>query len=321
MTTNRTSRRAEDFDRALTAERGAALDPTMATLVAVAGALTALPQRPAPAFRDALRTRLMAEAASVLPAASVPASVPAGSGAGSAARSLQSVLSKPAMQIATGGLAAAVAVTGVGVGASRAQPGDPLYGLKRAVEGWQVGLAGGQAAEASALLEHAQTRIDEIRHLLENGALRRVAGQVDALNRELKAAIDRLLAEARAGSRSAYDRLQAVLAGYSAQLLALYENVPADARDEVSATLRTLNVARAQLAAVPPPPVSTRSPSPSPTPSPTSPSPTSVVPSTPPPTTPTSIIPSTVIPSTPTIPPPPSTILPTLPVTLPPLVP
>jgi hypothetical protein len=320
MTSNRPSRRAEDFDRALSAESGAKLDPTTAALVAVAGALVALPQRPAPAFRDALRTRLMAEAASMATAASAPAAAAAG---GSAARGLQHALSKPAMQVATGGLAAAVAITGVGVNTSRSLPGDALYGLKRAAERWQVGLAGGHAAEADALLEHAQTRLDEIRDLLANGSLRRIEAEIAALQAELKSATDRLLAEAKAGSRDAYDRLKAVVLAYQRQLVSLYDNVPVDSRDEVAQALQTLNVARAVLAAVPVPPPATKSPAPVPTtppptshsPSPTSTS-TSILPSTPPPTTP-----SNILPSTPSVTPPPTTLLPTLPVSLPPLVP
>jgi hypothetical protein len=335
MTTNRTKARAEDFDRALTA--GAPVDPAMAALVAVAGALVALPQRPAPAFRDALRTKLMAEAATI--AASAPAaSVPAASAPAAPLRSLPKLLAKPAMQVATGGLAATIAATGLTVGASRSLPGDALYGLKRTVENLQVGAAGGATAEASALLEHAQTRLDEVRALLDGGDLSAVRGALDELDAELRSAVDRLLAEARDGSQAAYDRLNATISGLTGQLVALLPSLPSEARAAASSVLSTLNVAAARLTMVPRPggPVVNPSGGPSGVP-------TTTPPTAPPPTTPTVVPPTGSVPVTPptslpvtpptslpvtpptSLPVTPPTSLPvtppTLPVTLPPLLP
>lgn len=306
MTTNRTSRRAVEFDRALTAGE-APKDPAVAKLVALAGALAAVPQRPAPAFRDALRTRLMAEAATVLPTAAAPAANAPTAGAGTTGRALRDVLAKPAMQVATGGLAAAIATAGIGVGASRSLPGDTLYGLKRTVEGWQVGLAGSAQSEANALLEHARTRLDEIKALLAAGALGKVDDTLAAMNSELASATARLLAAAP-GSRAAYDQVQAVVHEFTDDLVALYPQLPPAARPQVSKTLQTLNVARARLATIP---VPKPKPKPTHTPSPTqSPSPTSVLPSTP-----------TVSPSLPTVSPSLPTVSPSLPTQLPTVTP
>ncbi|MDQ1713510.1 MAG: hypothetical protein QOE45_2960 [Frankiaceae bacterium] len=327
MTTNRTNR-AEDFERALSADAGAKVDPTMAALLAVAGALTALPQRPAPAFREALRTTLMAEASSL--AASVPA-VPAPRLP--AARSVPKMLQHPAMQVATGGLAAAIAVTGLGVGASRSLPGDALYGLKRAVEGFQVGTSGGAVGEASSLVEHARTRLDEVRALIARGdltgdALARVEAALRALESELRSAVDRLVAAARNGSRLAYDRLSAAVDDLTRQLMGLLGSLPDSARALAGQSLGTLNAAAAQLAALPRPsgpPVTpaTGTPTPSDTglhtgPPPTLP-PSTTPPATPPVTTPPVTTPPPVTPpvSVPVTTPPP----PTLPITLPPLLP
>lgn len=319
MTTNS---KADAFDRALSGKGSA--DPAVAGLVALAGALAAVPQRPAPAFRDALRTKLMAEAAAIaasVPAASVPAT-PA------VRPPLRTLLQHPAMQVATGGLAAAVAATGVVVGTSRSLPGDPLYGLKRTVENWQVGLAGGATAEANALLEQAQTRLDEIRALLDQHALDRVTGAIDALQDELNSATSRLLNAARDGSREAYDTLQAAVVDLSRQLAALLPALPAGARAAASGVLATLNVARVQLAMIPKPPVVTPTPGVTVTTPTVSQTPTTVptnVPTTPPTKLPTDL--PTGIPTTPptklptdlptvTVPP----VTPTLPpVTLPPL--
>jgi hypothetical protein len=339
MTTNRTSRRAEDFDRALAAEGGAHVDPTMAALVAVAGALAALPQRPAPAFREGLRAKLMAEAASMAaaPAASVPAAtVPAQR----VPRSLAKTLAKPAAQVATGGLAATIAATGLVVGTSRALPGDALYGLKRTVEGLQVGVAGGATGEAVALLKLAETRIDEVQDLLARGDLDGVRKALTTLADEVRSATSRLLAEARAGSRAAYDRLQAAIATLTEKLVALLGALPDDQRDAASLTLATLNVAAVQLGMMtrPPDPAQTGGPSvtPSnplptgtggptvhPTGTPTVPTGTPTVPTgTPTVPTGTPTVPTgtpTLPTGTPTIPLP--TTTPTLPVTLPPVVP
>jgi hypothetical protein len=320
---NRTNRRAEDFDRALTANGGATVDPTMAALVAVAGALATLPQRPAPAFRDALRTRLMAEAASV--AASVPATPAAPAAPASPVQSLSRVLAKPAMQVATGGLAAAVAVTGIGIGASRSLPGDALYGLKRAVEGLQDNLAGGTLAQADSVLEHAQTRLDEVTALVDaHASVGRIENALNDLKADLDQATSDLLAQARAGSRAAYDKLAATLAQLRGELSALREQLPAGARDELDAAMATVNTTSAMLAALPVPD------RPGPTPVTTTPS--STQPTTPPAThttapstgvpTPTSVSPSTPGVPTPTItvvPTPTVTIDPTIVPTLPPI--
>jgi hypothetical protein len=342
MTTNRTSRRAEDFDRALAAEGGAKIDPTMAALVAVAGALAALPQRPAPAFRDGLRAKLMAEAASLSAAASVPAaSVPAASVPAQrvpGGRTLAKAMAKPAMQVATGGLAATIAATGITVGTSRSLPGDALYSLKRTVEGLQVGAAGGATAEAVALLKQAETRLDEVQDLLDRGDLDGVRTALATLADELGSATSRLLAEARAGSRAAYDRLQAAIADLSARLVALLPQLPPDERAAASLSLATLNVAAVQLGMMIRP-ADPENPQPSNSPAPTT--PTSTGPSSTPTSTGTPTLPTgtptlptgtptlptgtptlptgtpTLPTGTPTIPLPTST--PTLPITLPPI--
>ncbi|HWL37577.1 MAG TPA: DUF5667 domain-containing protein [Frankiaceae bacterium] len=335
----RTNRRAEDFDRALAAEGGVHVDPAIRALVAVAGALATIPQRPAPAFRESLRTQLMAEAANIAasaPAASVAAAAPAASPAGTLAK----VLAKPAMQVATGGLAAAVAVTGVGIGASRSLPGDALYGLKRTVEKLQKRTAGGTLAEAGSVLEHANTRIDEVRALLERGgadALAQVEKTLDELRKEIDDATAELLAQARAGSKAAYDKLAATVGDLSAALDGLRGQLPPQAQDEYDAVMAMVNSVTGQLKSLPVPGGITRpGEDPSKSPRPTTPPPTSPSETTPPKTTPpTSGPPVTVPPVDPsvtvppvdptkspiiTIPPLP-TIEPTLPVTLPPALP
>jgi hypothetical protein len=219
------------------------------------------------------------------------------------------MLQHPAMQVATGGLAAAVAATGVVVGTSRSLPGDALYGLKRTVEGWQVGLAGGPAAEANALLEQARTRLDEIQALLKRGDLAAVRGAINALQEELRSATSRLLRAAADGSREAYDALQAAVVDLSGRLTALLPSLPDAERAAASGALATLNVARVTLSTLPRPV--------QPTPGPSTPGPSTTTPTTPPPTVTVPPPPTVTVPPPPTITVPP--VSPTLPVTLPPL--
>ena len=313
-----TTTKAEAFDQALTS--GTSADPAVAELVALTAALAAVPLKPAPAFKETLRAHLMAEAASIAAAGPVAPAPPA------PRPPLKTMLHHPAMQVATGGLAAVVAATGVVVGTSRSLPGDALYGLKRTVEGWQVGLAGGPAAEANALLEQARTRLDEVQALLKRGDLAAVDRALAALQDELRSATSRLLRAAADGSREAYDALQAAVVDISGRLTALLPSLPAEARTEASGALATLNVARVTLSTLPRPV--------SPTPVPTTPNPTVTTPPGPGPTvtpptvtTPPTGGPSVTVPPPPTVtvtvPPPPTItvppVTPTLPVTLPPV--
>lgn len=323
----RTNRRAEDFDRALSGD-AAAVDPSTAALVALAGALAAVPQRPAPAFRESLRAQLMSEAVKVAAggaavSATAAASVPAAT-AVAPLKGLPNLLAKPAMQALTGGLATAVAVAGVGVGASRSLPGDTLYGLKRAVERLQNGLAGGTVAEADAVIEHARTRVDEIVALLDRDGLNavdEVEGALADLKSDLDDATADLLAQARAGSRAAYDKLDATVRDFTAELSALRASLPPEAQDELAAAMATLNSTAALLGALPVPG------GPTPTHSPTS-VPTTTPPTTAPPSSPTktpsktpSSEPTGVVPTirTPTVTPPPTTLPPLPTITIPPI--
>ena len=310
MTTNR---RAEDFEKALSANGPA--DPAIAGLLAVAGALAAIPQ-PRAAFREGLRAQLMAEATSTLAAsASTAASIPAQAAGGG----LRTALTQPAMQVATGTLAAVVGVTGVGIGASRSLPGDALYGLKRAVERWQVGLAGNAESEAEALIEHANTRLAEVRALLANGDLADVTATLEALKAELDSATGRLLAAARDGSRAAYDRLAEVTAEINTQLVALLPSLPAEAKAAASQAMSTLNVARAHLATIPQPPIDVPTPTITPG-TPTTSVPVTTPPVSVPPTTPPVSVPVTTPPvSVPITTPPVSVPITTPPITVPPL--
>lgn len=72
--------------------------------------------------------------------------------------------------LAAGGLSVGVAAGALGGAAAAstdALPGDSLYGLKRGMEDIQLDLAGDDADRGSVLLDHASTRMQEARRLME----------------------------------------------------------------------------------------------------------------------------------------------------------
>ena len=118
---------------------------------------------PSSDFRAALRQRLVAVAtvqatvqAEVPYAEAAPSRVPAWT---------QSLRAQRRIGVAAGAMASVVAVTGVGVAATRSLPGQPFYGVKRLAEDVQLDLASGDTAKGTKHLEFAATRLREVRAL------------------------------------------------------------------------------------------------------------------------------------------------------------
>lgn len=83
-----------------------------------------------------------------------------------------------AKSLTAGGLSigvAASALGGVATASSDALPGDSLYGLKRGIEDFKLGLAGDDDERGRAYLDQASTRLNEARRLLDRGR----GGQLD----------------------------------------------------------------------------------------------------------------------------------------------
>jgi hypothetical protein len=120
-------------------------------------------------FRVALRQRLVA-VASVQGAAqgvAVPYAEPVAQ-----PRALDGAVSwaqsRPAQRrigVTAGAMASVIALTGVGVAASRSLPGQPFYAVKRVGEGLQLDLASGDTAKGTKHLEFAATRLREVKAL------------------------------------------------------------------------------------------------------------------------------------------------------------
>lgn len=78
--------------------------------------------------------------------------------------------SRLAKGLAAGGLGVGVAASalgGVAAASTEALPGDALYGLKRGMEGLQLDLANDESDRGQVHLDHASTRLQEARRLME----------------------------------------------------------------------------------------------------------------------------------------------------------
>ncbi|MEV0266975.1 DUF5667 domain-containing protein [Streptomyces sp. NPDC050617] len=76
--------------------------------------------------------------------------------------------------LAAGGLTVGVAAGafgGVAAASNNALPGDSLYGLKRGMEDFKLGMADGDSDRGQIYLDQASTRMQEARRLLERGRL------------------------------------------------------------------------------------------------------------------------------------------------------
>lgn len=154
------NRRAEQFHRLLDSDVRDD-DPVSAPLLAVADALRAIPAPPAPRpeFRAALRQRVVA-VATVQGVGTAEASPLQRARTAGSTWKVQRRLSALAA-----GAAVVTGIAGVGVGASRSLPGQPLYGVKRAAEDAQLAATFGTEARGKRHLEFARTRLAEVKAL------------------------------------------------------------------------------------------------------------------------------------------------------------
>lgn len=111
--------------------------------------------------------------------------------------------------LAAGGLTVGVAAGafgGVAAASNNALPGDSLYGLKRGMEDFKLGMAEDDSARGGIFLDHASTRLNEARRLLERDRV----GHLDheQLN-EIRRALSGMKYDATQGHRllhQAYER-------------------------------------------------------------------------------------------------------------------
>ncbi|MFF2349981.1 DUF5667 domain-containing protein [Kitasatospora sp. NPDC058115] len=181
--------RAAEGDGTANTAGGHAGSAAMAELIDTVGALRALP---APELDREVRTVQRAQLTAAFeqafaggPGATVPRQ-----------RRHRTVRTAPrgrwSRRFAIGGLVAGLAVgsfAGAAAASGNALPGDPLYGMKRGLEGLRLNLAGSDSERGELLLDNAATRLGEARSLVGRtdaaGALS--PGTVDQVRRALDA--------------------------------------------------------------------------------------------------------------------------------------
>ncbi|WP_405743027.1 DUF5667 domain-containing protein [Streptomyces sp. NBC_01525] len=267
-------RRANAFAQALEdqSSRGAAEDqdnttaqtPGEARLLAVADGLGELPKpEMATEVKTVQRAQLMAamEAAFAEGSPSDGARVPEQRSSGGAHRAAEQLgrlrpRSRLTKRLAAGGLTVGVAAgafSGVAAASSDALPGDTLYGLKRGMEDFKLGLSDDDADRGRLYLDQAATRMLEARRLMERG-------RVADLDRESLAEVRRTLtgithdageghrllyaAYERDGSLGPIETLDSFTTSHRTTWTQLRDRLPAqltDARDEVSSVFDAMD--------------------------------------------------------------------------------
>ncbi|MFD7435936.1 DUF5667 domain-containing protein [Streptomyces sp. NPDC059861] len=111
--------------------------------------------------------------------------------------------------LTAGGLSVGVAASafgGVAAASGEALPGDSLYGLKRGIEDFKLGLADGEDERGQVYLDQASTRLSEARRLMERGR----SGPLDHESLgEIRRALSGMTHDASEGHRlltAAYER-------------------------------------------------------------------------------------------------------------------
>ena len=203
-------RRARAFADAVDDRPGTAVPQE---LLAAVSALAALP---APEFdpevRMVQRAQVMAEFERHFAGAGGGAAVPAprarGSHRASAAVGRLRPSTRWGRRLAVSGLAAGVAVSafgGIAAASSSAIPGDPLYGMKRSLENWQLDFAGSNAQRGRLLLNEASQRMSEAQKLVAHDRPGR-----HALSPHVAAEVTRALSDMNAEGTQGSDLLQAI---------------------------------------------------------------------------------------------------------------
>jgi hypothetical protein len=155
---------------------------------------------PRPEFSAELRHRLLEQAAARAATTATPLTVhtaPDDSddppGSEDVGASVTDIRRRQGRRIRLVASTAALVLLGGGIGsaaaAQQAMPGDTLYGMKRSIENVATNVGVGDDSRGRRDLEHAMTRLSEVRELAANG------GSVDTIN----ATLDDFSAQARKG--------------------------------------------------------------------------------------------------------------------------
>ena len=184
-------RAAEEFDDVLAGRAATEVAERHASLLRTVETLRSVPAvTPRPEFSADLRERLMAAAATELKPAAPQVRRLHEAPAPRRSRRLGTAAATLVIIGGTAGMAAA---------ASGALPGEPLYPVKRGIEQTTSALHTSDAGAGQALLDQAQTRLDELSTLMQDD---------NASQTLLASTVDSFRSEADQGSRKLFEAYQ-----------------------------------------------------------------------------------------------------------------
>ena len=215
-------------------------DPELLEAVELVGRLrTAGAVAPRPEFSAELRHRLLEQAAARAATTATPLTVhtapddsdePPGSedvGASVTAirrrqgRRIRLVASTAALVLLGGGIGSAAA-------AQQAMPGDTLYGMKRSIENVATNVGVGDDSRGRRDLEHAMTRLSEVRELAGNGgSVGTINATLDDFSAQARKGVSRLLASYQQnGDESSIIAITSFITSARQALVAATPNLP-----------------------------------------------------------------------------------------------
>ena len=236
-----TRRRAEEFDAVVeeAMTRGEASDSRYDDLLALVGALRAVPQPQArPEYVAELRAALVAEAAT-MPARDLTHEDRLRLRTPDPGR-VRNPRERRA-RIAVAGLALVGATATLSVVAQSALPGDLLYPLKRGIESAEAGLRVSEQGKGTTLLASATTRLDEVSRLDAEDHPAEIADTLDDFTAQATEASDLLLSSyAAKGDDATVVDLRSFTGESMTSLSELDGQLPDSAQDEWVHAVTTL---------------------------------------------------------------------------------
>ena len=217
--------------------------------MALARSLTPPVVLPAQRFREELRGRLVFEAAARDVASAAPV-------ARVGPRAVRSIGSSRVRLVAAGTAMSLAVSAGAVVASTSALPGDPLYGLKRQVEGVELALSMSDLGRGRDLLQQAETRLTEAEQLARSDrpATQReqVLGTVFASWADAMTTAQSTLFESyeETGDDEPMVALAESATEQAARLRALRGEVPPSLRESVDAAVTLLTSLRYESAAL-----------------------------------------------------------------------
>jgi uncharacterized protein DUF5667 len=215
-------------------------DPELLEAVELVGRLrTAGAVAPRPEFSAELRHRLLEQAAARAATTATPTmvrSAPDSSddppGREDVGASVTDIRRRQGRRIRLVASTAALVLLGGGIGsaaaAQQAMPGDTLYGMKRSIENVSTNVSVGDDSRGRRDLEHAMTRLSEVRQLADNGgSVGTINATLDDFSAQSRKGVSRLVASYQQdGDESSISAITAFITSARQALVGLAPKLP-----------------------------------------------------------------------------------------------